>query len=356
MVFALQALGYPSYHPRIVRAVMGLKDMVYRRKAFVHQQFFTSTVWDTSLSLQALTAAGVPSTHHAMIRGATYLVSRQQHLVSDWHYRTPDVAPGGWGFSDVNTLYPDVDDTVAAVKALYPFRRIYRSQWKRGVKWTLAMQNDDGGWSAFDRNSNKMLLELLLGEEALDPSTPDITGRVLETLGYAGISATASINRGVRWLLNQQRSDGSWLGRWGIAFIYGTSTAIQGLRASGIPTHHPSIQKALSWLENVQHADGGYGESCQSDERQEYVPRKQSKASQTAWALMGMISASGRITPKIEHAAQYLVETARPHGGWRETYPTGTGIAGQAYIRYHSYPYVWPLLALCAYRKYITSG
>jgi sporulenol synthase len=137
----------------------------------------------------------------------------------------------------------------------------------------------------------------------------------------------------------------------GVAFIYGTWAAVRGLRSAGISTDDSSIKKALTWLESVQNPDGGFGESCQSDEREVYVPLKQSVASQTAWGLMGMISASGRPTPQVERAAQYLVETARPHGGWRETYPTGAAVAGQAYLRYHSYPYIWPLMALSAYRK-----
>ncbi|MFD1673959.1 prenyltransferase/squalene oxidase repeat-containing protein [Alicyclobacillus fodiniaquatilis] len=360
MVFALQAFGYSRNHPLIARAVMGLKDMAYRRKSFVHQQFFTSTVWDTSLAMRALTAAGVPPNSDALTRGAAYLLARQQHLLSDWHHHTANAEPGGWGFSNINTMYPDVDDTIAALMALYPFRRMVRSQWKNGAKWMLTMQNDDGGWAAFDRNCDNVFLKLLptgdLKQVLSDPSTPDLTGRVLHTIGYTGIRATAAVSHGVNWLLGQQRNDGTWFGRWGIAFIYGTCMAVQGLHASGIRRDHSAMKKALSWFKNIQNADGGFGESCRSDEQDVYVPLKQSTASQTAWALMGMISASARCTPEMARAAQYLVATAHSNGGWREKYPTGAGIAGQAYIRYHSYPDIWPLMALCAFRQRWESG
>jgi sporulenol synthase len=355
MVFSLQALGYSSRHPIIRRAVAGLRKMVYRGKNFVHQQFFTSTVWDTAFSMQALAAAGVSPADDRMKLGANYLLRKQQRRVSDWIHHAPDAAPGGFGFSHGNTLYPDVDDTAAAVKALYPYSSMVRSRWKKAARWMLAMQNDDGGWSAFDRNCNNPLFEFLLGNDmdgtVTDPSTPDITGRVLEAIGSTRIRASGKVSRAVEWLLNEQSEDGSWFGRWGIAFIYGTFASTRGLYCSGVSAHHPSMQRALAWLLQIQNPDGGFGESCASDEQETFVPLKQSTTSQTAWALMAMLAASKKLTPQIEAAANYLIRAARPSGGWKETYPTGAGIAGQAYIRYHSYPYVWPLMALCAYRE-----
>ncbi|MCF8567567.1 hypothetical protein LLE49_22870 [Alicyclobacillus tolerans] len=376
-ILALRALGFKAKDSLLINSIQGLMGLLVNKSVqmkpclSVHQQFFTSTVWDTSLSMQALTTAGFPIDHKAMQHAASYLISKQQTRLSDWKYNTPGTRPGGWGFSSDNTLYPDVDDTLSALKALYPYKCLgwWRVEWERGARWLLAMQNDDGGWSPFDRNCDKPYLPLFapddLKDTVLDPSTPDITARVLATLGATRISkltlhstspvassqVSNQIERAKAWLLNQQRQDGSWYGRWGITYIYGTAAVIQGLRWAGLSRSHSALQRAVAWLTQIQNEDGGFGESCQSDEQKTYVRLKTSTASQTAWALMGMCSAAREYTPQIRKAVNYLLDTACDEGGWREEYPTGTGVTGQVYLRYHSYPVVWPLMAVCMVRR-----
>ncbi|WAH37852.1 terpene cyclase/mutase family protein [Alicyclobacillus dauci] len=353
--FALKAVGRPEDAGVIERAITGLKGMVVRRGGAVIQQQFTSTVWDTSLSMQALIATRNPITHDALNRGARYLLSRQSTRASDWHVHAPKARPGGWGFSDVNLMYPDVDDTIAALGALYPFKHSHSLAWRRGANWVLAMQNDDGGWSPFDHNSNKAWLEHIpindMGRAMTDPSTADITGRVLATIASTHIHAPSAVADGVQWLLRHQRDDGSWFGRWGIAFIYGTWAAVQGLRLCGLPEGTSAMQRALAFLEGIQHDDGGFGESCKSHEVDSFTPLSTSTPSQTAWGLMAMMFASPRRTKRIDRAAEYLLSHTVRRGGWYERYPTGAAVAGQAYVRYHSYPYVWPILALNIYRR-----
>ncbi len=377
-VFALHAIGYSYSHRVIQQSIVGLKTMVCRLHSFVHQQFFTSTIWDTALSMHALHAASLPSLSRPLMRGASYLVSRQHWRMSDWRHHTPSGKPGGWGFSDINTWYPDVDDTAVVLEALGPFSHIYRTEWRKGLRFLLSMQNSDGGWSAFDRDCDNKLLGFLFGEDIgkllTDPSTPDITGRVLDTIVKIPGVPQEPVSRAVNWLLEHQQSDGSWFGRWGICFIYGTCLAVQGLRASGVSRNHAAISKALSWLLGVQNPDGGFGESCASDDERKYISLGKSTPTQTAWALITMLHASGSkfgahkvpplnqsrgsnsVSKSIERAASYLINTVNLYGGWSETYPTGAGITGEAYIRYHSYPYVWPLMALSLYRDlYLTA-
>lgn len=377
-ILALQALGYQPKDPLLTKSIRGLMGLLVIQSPpttvspAVHQQFFTSTVWDTSLSMQALTTAGFPIEHPAMQQAASYLISKQQTRLSDWQYHTPNTVPGGWGFSSDNTLYPDVDDTLSALKALYPYKRRghWQIEWERGMRWLLAMQNDDGGWSAFDRNCNQPYLPLFAPNDlqgaVLDPSTPDITARVLDALGstrvlrssrhptWSKVTVATVANKAERaksWLLNQQREDGSWYGRWGIAYVYGTAAGIQGLRFAGVSRGHAALQRAVAWLTHVQNEDGGFGESCHSDEQKTYVPLGTSTPSQTAWALMGMCSAAREPTRPIRKAVNYLLATASEEGGWKDGYPTGSGVTGQVYLRYHSYPVVWPLMALCMVRR-----
>lgn len=387
---ALQALGHAADKPLIQKSIDGLMRLLVTgpsRDAVtpsIHQQFFPSTVWDTSLSMQALMAAGMSPRHPVLQRAASYLIAKQHARLSDWQYHAPDVSPGGWAFSGNNTRYPDIDDTVSALQALNPYRRhgVWTNEWNRGLTWLLALQNDDGGWSPFDRNCNKPYLMLFapddLKDSILDPSTPDITARVLHLLGATRVwqmdgrfaktphnlrfaetvkasGIDTAVSRARNWVLNQQRADGSWYGRWGITYIYGTWAAIRGLRSTGVSRSHPAIQRARTWLLGIQNPDGGFGESCRSDEEKTYIPLGSSTASQTAWAVMGLCASSdggiGETAAAIRRAVGYLARTARIEGGWRENFPTGSGVTGQVYLRYHSYPVIWPLMALCTVRR-----
>lgn len=359
-VFALLATGMPKTHEVIQKSIQGLKALCYQTKSFIHQQMFTSTIWDTALSMQVLQQSKEGMRPSAKLANtAAYLLKKQHSLVGDWTHHAPGIRPGGWGFSRVNQKFPDVDDTLAVLGALLPYRQAQRSHWDRGFQWLQGMQNSDGGWSAFDRNCNKQFLERValndMGRAVTDPSTADITGRVLGLMKLSGRSSNAAMQRGTNWILSAQRRDGSWFGRWGIAFLYGTAHASEGLVAAGVPVQNTALVNARRWLERIQNSDGGFGESCQSDAKDVYCALGMSIPSQTAWALQGLMATSPNRTEAIEAAAEYLISNCREGVGWRETYPTGAGVAGQAYIRYHSYPYVWPTLALAKYRVWQSS-
>ncbi|MFM1652317.1 squalene--hopene cyclase [Brevibacillus sp. B_LB10_24] len=359
MIFALLALGYPLHHPVISQAIGGIKGLACQADGFPHIQEATSTVWDTALLSYALQTAGVPASAPMIAKANAYLLSRQQRRYGDWAVRNPGVEPGGWGFSDVNTLHPDIDDTTAALRSI---RRsagsdpTYAASWKKGLDWLLSMQNRDGGWAAFAKNTDLEILRHLPIEgadaAATDPSTADLTGRTLEFLGnYAGMKAeNRHIQRAVDWLLRHQQADGSWYGRWGISYIYGTWAAVTGLAAAGLPGDHPAIRKAVAWLLRIQNPDGGWGESCRSDISKKYTPLGASTPSQTAWAVDALIAGGAEPTAELERGIQYLLISLDKRD-WTASYPTGAGLPGGLYIHYHSYRYIWPLLALSHYRE-----
>lgn len=355
-IFTLMALGKPNDHVLIRRAMGGLSNFAFSLPEGIHMQETTSTVWDTSLVIHALQRAGVSHHHAAVKHGLSYLLSRQHDRWGDWHLRNMDAIPGGWGFSDINTIQPDVDDTAACLRALAPsvWQGYYHDEWKRGMDWLLSMQNDDGGWSAFEKNTNKKWLKLIPFREGRsvwgDPSSADLTGRVLEFLGkYAGMTIDhPNIRRAWSWLFHHQRPDGSWFGRWGISYIYGTWAALTGLSAVKVPQDQITIQKGVKWLLSIQREDGGWGESCASDQKRKYVPLPFSTLVQTAWALDALIAVSDQPTPAIEKGMHCLLRLLQEEGDVR-TYPVGAGLAGQFYIYYHSYPYIWPLVTMAHY-------
>ncbi|WP_240762947.1 squalene--hopene cyclase [Paenibacillus thalictri] len=360
MVFALLAVGYDKRDPVIVRAVAGLKTLMCKLDGHSYLQNFTSTVWDTALLTHALQQARMAE--EAVIgKAGRYLLSRQQTAYGDWRIHNPRVAPGGWGFSDVNTINPDVDDTTAVLRAIRRLRKAdakYSHAWGRGLNWVLSMQNADGGWPAFEKNTDNKLLTLLPIENVraagIDPSTADLTGRTLEFLGSdAGLTAKLpAVERAVRWLMNHQDEDGSWIGRWGICRIYGTWAALTGLMAVGCPPGHTAVRRAVRWLENVQNTDGGWGESCASDVAGIYVPLGYSTPSQTAWATEALLAAERRPTAAAQRGVRFLLEAGHwQTGDWRLRYPTGAGLPGSMYMAYHSYNIIWPLLALSRYRE-----
>ncbi|GGE18508.1 sporulenol synthase [Marinithermofilum abyssi] len=360
MIFGLMAMGYPKNHPVLQRAMNGLEQLAFSVGEEVHVQETSSTVWDTALITFALQRGGVPPGHPAIRRAAGYLFSRQHIRYGDWALRNPGVFPGGWGFFDINTINPDLDDTSAALRAVAPTVLLnpaaYAGNWNRGVNWLLSMQNRDGGWSAFEKNTDKSWPRRLLPFEDAhtvwtDPSINDLTGRTLEFLGnHLGWRAVhPAVQRAVRFLRAHQEKDGSWFGRWGVAYIYGTWAALTGMASVGYGLQDPAVSKGVRWLESIQNKDGGWGESCRSDVVRRYVPLGGSTPSQTAWALDALIAVYDRPTPAIEAGIGCLLDMGQKEGGWM-TYPTGAGLSGGFYIHYHSYRYIWPLLALAHYR------
>ncbi|ADU94369.1 squalene--hopene cyclase [Geobacillus sp. Y412MC52] len=359
LIFALLALGYPKDDPHIARAVRGLRSLRTEIDGHTHMQYTTASVWNTALASYALQEAGVPPTDRTIEKANRYLLSRQHIRYGDWAVHNPYGVPGGWGFSDVNTMNPDVDDTTAALRAI---RRAaaketaFRHAWDRANRWLFSMQNDDGGFAAFEKNVGKRFWRYLPIEGAefllMDPSTADLTGRTLEYFGtFAGLTKDHSaIARAIDWLLDHQEADGSWYGRWGICYVYGTWAAVTGLSAVGVPIDHPAMQKAVRWLLSIQNDDGGWGESCKSDGAKTYVPLGASTPVHTAWALDALIAAAERPTPEMKAGVRALVRMLH-HPDWTASYPVGQGMAGAFYIHYHGYRYIFPLLALAHYEQ-----
>jgi sporulenol synthase len=359
MIFALLSLGFSKKDPIITKAVDGLIAMSCQIEGRTHMQYTTANVWNTSLISYAMQESGIKSTDEAILKANRYLLSRQHYKYGDWMIHNPHALPGGWGFSDRNSINPDVDDTTASLRALYRNLQSTPDQqndWNRGLSYTLSMQNDDGGFPAFERNVDKKLLHLLPVEGAefilTDPSTPDLTGRTLEFLGnYANRKLPDKrIKKAVKLLLQKQEKNGSWYGRWGICYIYGTWSALTGLMAARLSAADDAVQKAENWLKTIQNRDGGWGESCYSDVQKTYIPLSESTLTHTAWAVDALIAISPNTTPEIERGIRYLVREAKGPD-WTATYPAGQGMAAFFYIHYHSYQHVFPLLSLSHYKE-----
>ncbi len=356
MIFALLSLGYKKTDPVITKAIEGLKSMQCVINRMPHMQYTTANVWNTSLIGYALQSAGVSTEDPMVARANQYLLSRQHDKFGDWVIHNPHTLPGGWGFSDINTIVPDVDDTTASLRSIARIARENSSAWERGINWAMSMQNHDGGWPAFERNTDSKIFEFLPIEKGefllIDPTCADLTGRALEFFGnFTNLPKSHTvIKKGINWLLKDQKGDGSWYGRWGICYLYGTWAAVTGLLAGGVSRSNPSIQKALQFLRHTQNHDGGWGESCQSDIQNTYVPLGESTLTHTAWALDSLISASKKPSEEIRKGIAYLLMSLEKED-WTTDYPKGQGMGGAFYIHYHSYRYIFPLLALSQYQK-----
>ncbi|MFS0782669.1 squalene--hopene cyclase [Bacillus sp. 1P06AnD] len=359
MVYALLALGHKKNATIISKAIQGMKSYSFECKNGSHIQNSPSTVWDSALLAYSLQTAGLGHKDAAIQKATDYLMKKQQLIRGDWAVNAPNNAAGGWGFSDSNTFIPDNDDTSACLRALANRSledQKARKAWERGKHYLIHMQNKDGGWAAFEKDAYQPLLTHLPIENAkdalTDDSTADLTGRVLECLGTYGNHTLKDdfIDKSCDWLLRQQRQDGSWYGKWGICYLYGTWAAITGLRAVGVPRNHKQIMKSILWLEQVQRQDGGWGESCKSAEKEEYLPLPFSTPSQTAWAVDALLTVRPPDAPSIQKGIKYLIEHESDHAD----YPTGLGLPGGFYICYGSYNEIFPLLALGHYREKIS--
>ncbi len=357
-IFALIALGHSPDDPLTAREIGEFSRFEIEQGDTIRVQPCVSPVWDTAIAMVALEEAGLPPDHPALVDAAEWLLENQIVGPGDWMIKTPGVDPGGWAFEFRNDFYPDVDDTAFVLMALqrvdYPDKARMEAATRRGLAWLLAMQNDDGGWGAFDHNNDRhFLCHIPFADHnaMIDPSTADVTARVVECLGRYGWPAGHEvIQRAVRYLLRDQTQEGPWFGRWGVNYVYGTSGVLRALETVAL-TAQEYCQRAVRWLRAVQNADGGFGESIASYYDPALKGKGTSTASQTAWGLIGLLAASELGDPAITRAAHHLVEQQQADGSWAEEEFTGTGFPCVFYLKYHLYRNYFPLYALARYRN-----
>ncbi|HYG97558.1 MAG TPA: squalene--hopene cyclase [Terriglobales bacterium] len=340
-IMAMDSLGYEHDHPDLLLAFQQFDDLILDRGESLIFQPAKSPVWDTAIAAYALAELGVVD-QKKLTAAADWLLSKEVRRKGDWARKRPDLTPSGWAFEFDNEFYPDIDDTAMVLLALLhakasdPQRQVRVE--KRAIKWLLGMQSSDGGWAAFDVDCNWQILNKVPFADhnaMLDPTCADITGRTLESLCKRGFNYTNEpIARGIAYLLKSQESNGSWFGRWGVNYIYGTFLAIRGLQSTGAPNVSDSIARGAKWLKSVQNRDGGWGESCRGYETEKFEPAS-STPSQTSWALLGLIAAGEVQSAEVAKGVKWLKENQRPDGTWEETITTGTGFPRVFYISYH---------------------
>ena len=367
-------LGYSPLHPYVKRGVDALDRFCIAEGAssssespqFLHLQPCISPTWDTALGLTALLDSGVSRHDHRIKTGGEWLLTQQIFRYGDWAVFNRKGKPAGWAFEFYNDYYPDVDDTAAVIMALLAMNLDaddYKLEACRAAtEWVMSMQCRQGGWAAFDiDNTQDLWNRMPYGDlkAMIDPPTADLTGRVLELLGhwqsrhkekhYQG----RDLKRAVDFLLSLQEPDGSWWGRWGVNYIYGTYLALVGLRSISpfiaFDMNCKEVMRAAEWLGSVQNVDGGWGETCESYKRPELRGKGPSTPSQTAWALIGLMAAGDYHSNAVKSGIEYLLEKQNSDGSWPEPEFTGTGFPGHFYINYHQYRNQFPLTALGRY-------
>ncbi|MBI4875050.1 MAG: squalene--hopene cyclase [Acidobacteria bacterium] len=361
-IMALDLLGYAPDHPVRVEAERQFAGLIAGQGDDFHFQPCFSPVWDTGIAMHALGEAGA-APREALRRAGDWLLAKEVRHRGDWSVKRPRLAPSGWYFEFANEFYPDIDDTAQVLLGLRHGQASDSARQQacqqRAVEWLLNMQSRDGGWAAFDADNNCEPLSCVPFADhnaMLDPTCPDITGRVMEALCTLGVPAGhAAIRRGAAYLVRTQEQDGSWYGRWGVNYIYGTFLALRGLRAAGHDDREAHILRAGEWLRSIQNADGGWGESCAGYESGTFVAAE-STASQTAWAILGLLASGDVSSSSVVQGVEYLVGTQRAGGTWREELATGTGFPGVFYLTYHSYRNSFPLLALANFQKTRSGG
>ncbi|MFO0754587.1 MAG: squalene--hopene cyclase [Thermodesulfovibrionales bacterium] len=357
-VLALVARGYDLSHDAVERGLKALESFTLEREGELVLQSCISPVWDTALTALALLSSGMEKDHPALARACTWLAAKQVFRKGDWSVKRPDLAPGGWAFEFENSWYPDVDDTAVVLMFLNRYageNAVTAQNLEKGLRWILGMQGKDGGWGAFDAdNTMRILNHLPFGdlEAMIDPSTPDLTGRVLELLGQVNYPAgSGAVRKAVRFLRRRQEKDGSWWGRWGVNYLYGTSSVLSGLRSIGEDMSSSYVRRAVEWVRGVQNADGGWGECCESYSDPALKRRGVSTPSQTAWAVLALIAAGEGTGAEAVKGIRYLLEQQREDGTWQEECFTGTGFPKYFMIRYHNYRNCFPLMALGKFRS-----
>jgi squalene-hopene/tetraprenyl-beta-curcumene cyclase len=364
-VVALRCLGYADGSPEMQWALKQLQDLIIEEGDTVRLQPCFSPVWDTALTLNALADAGVGGAHPAVQRGVRWLLGKEVRQPGDWSIRDPHLEPAGWFFEYRNAFYPDTDDTAMVLMALARTGQAWEegeggaqdrvpiAPARRAVNWLLAMQNRDGGWAAFDRGiTREVLTKVPFADHnaMLDPSCPDITARVLEALGFFGYRpGNAQVDRALAFLHRTQEREGCWIGRWGVNYVYGTWQVLVGLHSIGFDMGQPLVRRAVAWLKQVQQAGGGWGETCRSYDDPALKGCGTPTASQTAWALLGLMAAGETNSDAVRAGIDYLLAIQQADGTWQEHEFTGTGFPKVFYLKYHMYALYFPLMALARY-------
>lgn len=368
-IVALRSMGCADDSPEVAECWKQLAGLVERPgDGTTRIEPCRSPVWDTAITLRGLAETSAAEADAPMDRAVDWLLEREVRFAGDWARRVT-AEPSGWCFEYANRHYPDVDDTAMVLIALAAWQRSLAGRQTghdqgrrrriaqaggRARRWLAAMQNADGGWGAFDRDNNcDLLCKVPFADHnaMIDPSSPDLAGRVLEALGSIGLrTGEPTIDRAVGYLRQTQEPDGSWFGRWGVNYIYGTWQAIEGLRAVGVPAADPAVRAGVRWLESHQQPDGGWGESPASYADPSLAGRGEQTPSQTAWAVAGLIAAGRHDTPAARRGVQWLITRQRADGDWDEAAFTGTGFPKVFYLRYHYYRVSFPLIALARWR------
>ena len=367
-VMMYDVLGYPQDHPNRKTARESIERLLVIKDDEAYCQPCVSPVWDTALAAHAMIEAGSAADLEAAKASLDWLLPRQVlDVKGDWVDKRPDVRPGGWAFQYNNAHYPDLDDTAVVVLAMDRVRRMdgttkYDEAIARAKEWILGLQSVDGGWAAFDADNLEYYLNNIPFSDhgaLLDPPTDDVTARCVSMLAQLGdtLETSEAMRRGVEYLRRTQLADGSWFGRWGINYIYGTWSVLCALNAAGVPHNDPMIAKAADWLEAIQNADGGWGEDGNSY-KLDYkgYERSGTTASQTAWATLALMAAGRVDNTATQNGIDCLVQSQRADGFWQEPDYTGGGFPRVFYLRYHGYSKFFPLWAMARYRNLRSSN
>jgi squalene-hopene/tetraprenyl-beta-curcumene cyclase len=358
-VLALRALGYPEDHPLIRGQIKEIEALGVESAQSLHYQPCVSPVWDTTLTANALIEVGLPADHPQLKRAGEWLMDTQITVPGDWQDKRPRVPAGGWPFQYHNDFYPDLDDTAMALMALEKIEGLDEDRKqrciKRGLEWFLGMQGSDGGWGSFDADNNRLIFNNIPFADhgaLLDPSTEDVTGRGLELLGTLGFGPDhPAARRALGFIRRTQARDGSWYGRWGANYIYGTWSVLRGIEAIGEDRSRPYVRRAVAWLLSRQNADGGWGETLASYGDPGLAGRGESTPSQTAWALLALFAAGHTEGPAVDNGIRHLIATQGEDGSWEDPLWNGTGFPRVFYLKYHFYAKYFPLWALGVYRN-----
>ena len=355
-VFALLAERGDTTDPLLAREIGFLERYEIEEKDSLRIQPCISPLWDTAIAMVSLEEAGLDPSHASLLSASRWLVRNQILGPGDWQVKNRKAEPGGWAFEFRNDFYPDVDDTAFVLMALCrvadPEVAPLHAAMRRGLAWLVSMQNRDGGWGAFDHENNLDFLNNIPFADhnaMLDPSTADVTARALECLGHMGWSANHPVvSRAHDYLRRQQERDGSWFGRWGVNYVYGTSGVLRALETLGCRSSAES-ERAAAWLRRVQNPDGGFGETILSYYDPALKATGPSTASQTAWGLIGLLAAVDPADPAVERSVDWLITHQNGEGSWDEDAFTGTGFPRVFYLKYHLYRNSFPLYALARY-------